>query len=71
MYRETFDNRFSIFRGGLSLTNSMNEVATQWLNLFENHAPLMDKSESRYKGLFFEGCGETHSKTYDKKGLYI
>ena len=23
------------------------------------------------KGLFFEGCGETHSKTYDKKGIYI
>jgi len=66
MYRETFDNRFSIFRGGLSLTNSMNEVATQWLNLFETHAPLIensfktktpliDKRESRYKGLFFEG----------------
>ena len=23
------------------------------------------------KGLFFEGCGDTHSKTYDKKGIYI
>ena len=66
MYRETFDNRCSIFRGGISLINFMDEVPIEWLNLFETHAPLInnliktkapliDKSESRYKGLFFEG----------------
>ena len=41
MYRETFDIRCSVFRGGLSLINSVNKVAPQWLNIFETHAPLL------------------------------
>ena len=39
IYRETFDNICTVFRGGLTLINSMSGIAPQWLNIFNTHAP--------------------------------
>jgi len=39
IYRETFDNTCTVFRGGLTLINSMSGIAPQWLNVFDTHAP--------------------------------
>ena len=42
VYRETFENRFGLFRGGLSLTNTEDGINPFWLHAFATNEPKND-----------------------------
>lgn len=69
IYRQHFDDWIGAFNGSLNIVSAQ-DVPVRWMNAFESNAPLTEKNESRYKGLFYEGQKDDsviqkHSDTED------